>query len=267
MNDEKWLIDGPKTIDIDRTVRKLKVSLVAGQVDIVGHDEPTARIEVHSVKGKDLKVTLTDDTLEIDHPQLSWDNWIEAFKFFRGSARADVSIMVPRDLELKFGVVSASALVSGLNSEGSISTVSGDVVIDGINGDIQINSVSGELAVQNHYGRITAHSISGDMTAAGEIFGFSGDTVSGDVYLDVHGTPDSITINSVSGNTTLRLEPGTPAQYRINTVSGRLQLDDTQITGVHGSFTSKYGELSGRYLELKASSVSGNVSVLHAVSA
>ena len=113
MAQEKWLVDGPKTIDIE-TVRKLKVGLIGGQVDIVGHDEPGARVEVHSVRGRDLKVAVDGDTLEIDHPQLRWDNFLDVFKSFRGNARADVSIMVPRDVALKFGVVSASALVSGL---------------------------------------------------------------------------------------------------------------------------------------------------------
>jgi hypothetical protein len=266
MAQDRWLVDGPKIIELDG-VRKLKVGLVAGQVDIVGHDEESTRIEVHSVRGKELKITITDDVLEIDHPQLSWENWLDAFKTFRGSARADISIMVPRNLELKFGVVSATALISGLNSEASISTVNGDVVVDGINGDIQVNGVSGEISIQSHYGNINAHSINGDITAAGEIFEFTADTVSGDVYLDVSGLPQRVKINTVNGNTTTRLANGVPAQYRINTVNGRLQLDDSEITGVRGSYSGKYGSLDKHWLEFAANTVSGNISVLHAVSA
>ncbi|MDM4762215.1 DUF4097 family beta strand repeat-containing protein [Galbitalea sp. SE-J8] len=267
MPQEKWLVDGPQTIDIDSAVRRLKVSLVAGRVDIVGHDEPTTRVEVHSIAGKEIKVSLTDGVLEIDHPQLNWDNWLDVFKSFRGSARVDVSVLVPREVELKFGVVSANALVAGLNGDANVSTVSGDVVVDGINGDLQINSVGGELSVQNHYGVVNAHSISGDITVAGELMRFTGDTVSGDTYLDLDGIPDEVRVNSVSGSVTARLASGTPAQYRMNTVSGRLQLDDATVTGVHGSYTSKYGELSGRWVEVKANTVSGDISVLHAVTA
>ncbi|MEJ1230155.1 MAG: hypothetical protein WDM88_05315 [Galbitalea sp.] len=53
-------------------MRRLKVALVRGQVDIVGHDEPTTRVEVHSVSGKELRVALDGDSLEVDHPQLRW---------------------------------------------------------------------------------------------------------------------------------------------------------------------------------------------------
>jgi DUF4097 and DUF4098 domain-containing protein YvlB len=262
MAQQKWLVDGPKVIDALQ-VRKLKVALIAGQVDIVGHDEPTARIEVHSVSGKELRVSIDGDTLEIDHPQLRWDNFIDVFKSFRGSASADVSIVVPRDVALKFGVVSASALISGLTEDATISTVSGDVVVDGVYGDLVLNSVSGELAVRNHYGNISAHTVGGGITANGEVVKYSSDGVSGDVFLDFTGSPDEVRANTVSGDVTVRLEPGYGAKYRINTVSGRLQLDDTGITGVRGSYSGKYGALDGTWLDFRANTVSGNVAVLH----
>lgn len=266
MAQEKWLVAGEKTIDVDN-VTKLKVGLVAGQVNIIGHDETYARVEVHSVKGKDLLVQVVGDTLEVDHAQWSWDNFIEVFRSFRGSARVDVTITVPRDVALKFGVVSASALITGLTEDASISSISGDVVVDGLRGDLQLNTVSGELAVRDHEGQINAHAISGDITASGKLMRFTGDTVSGDVYLDITGIPDQVRVNTVSGNITARLESGVPAQYKINTVSGRLQLDDSEITGVRGGYTGKYGDLDQRWLEFKANTVSGNVSVLHQVSA
>ena len=65
MAQEKWLVDGPKTIDIE-SARSLKVGLIGGQIDIVAHDEPGVRVEVHSVSGKDLKVSIDGDQVEID---------------------------------------------------------------------------------------------------------------------------------------------------------------------------------------------------------
>ena len=265
MAQEKWLIDGAKVIDVE-VVRRLKVSLIAGKVDIVGHDEPGARIEVHSVSGKELKVSIDGETLEIDHPQLSWDNFIEVFSSFRGSAKADVSIMVPRDIALSFGVVSASALITGLTTDASIATVNGDLVIDGLTGALQLNSVSGEIAVSDHTGRVSARTVSGDVTATGDVSVFTTETVSGDVFTDITGIPDSVRISTVSGAITTRLAAGVPVQYKINTVSGKLQLDDSEIKGVHGQYTGKYGTLDAHWLDFKANTVSGNINVLHAVS-
>lgn len=266
MAEENWFIDGAKIIDIG-VIHNLKVGLVAGQVDIVGHDEPGTRIEVHSVSGKALKVSVEGDTLEIDHPQLRWDNFIDVFRSFNGSARADVSIMVPRDVALKFGVVSATALISGLAADASISTVSGDVVVDGLQGDIRLNSVSGEISVRDHVGDISAHTVSGDIMATGRVRRLTIDGVSSELFLDLSGAPDAIRVNTVSGNITVRLAPEAAAQYKITTINGRLQLDDSEIAGVRGTYSGKYGALDGAWLDFRANTVSGDISVLHAVSA
>lgn len=264
MAEQKWLVEGPKTIDVEGA-STLKVGLIGGQVDVVAHDEPGVRIEVHSVSGKPLKISVDGGTVEIDHPQLSWDNWLDVFRNLKpGAARADVSVMVPRAIAVKLGVVNASALVTGVHGDVNMSTVSGDITADSLVGDLQLSSVSGELAAQHHTGGITAHTVSGAITASGPVRAFSSDGVSGEVFLDLAGTPDEVRVNTVSGRVTARLEPGVPVSYTINTVSGRLQLDESQIRGVRGRYTGKHGELDGQWLDFRANTVSGDVSVLHA---
>lgn len=269
MAQEKWLIQPgeSRTIDVE-LVRSLKVGLLGGQIDIIGHDEPGARVEVHSVSGRDLKVTIDGDRLEIDHPQLRWDNFIDVFKSMKSSARADISVLVPRDVSLKFGVVSAGALISGLTTAARLSTVSGDVVIDGLVGDLELNSVSGELSARGHTGRITAHTVSGDITATGTIPRFSADGVSGDIMVDIAGTPDEVQVNTVSGDTTIRIPEALGARYRANTVSGRVQLDNVMVVGSAGKgYTATTGSLDGYWVDITVNSVSGAVSVLRSSAA
>lgn len=263
MAQEKWLVQPgeSKIIDVD-LVRSLKVSFVGGQIDIIGHDEQSARVEVHSVAGRDLKITVDGDRLEIDHPQLRWDNFIEVFKSLRSNAKADVSVLVPRDVILKFGVVSASALVSGLVTDARLSTVSGDLVVDGLSGNLELNGVSGELSVRDHTGKISAHTVSGDVTVTGDIPKFTVDGVSGNVLLDMTGTPDEVSANSVSGDLTVRIPEAVGARYRINTVSGRMQLDNAVIHGPAGKgYSGTTGTLDGSWVDIAANTVSGDVSV------
>ena len=101
---QDWQIDGPKVLDIGgegEAVRKLKVGLVAGRVDIVTHDDsPTARLEVHSVSGKPLLVTWDGSTLKVSHVKDKEGNLWESLKRFskeheRLSAR--LSLSVPSD--------------------------------------------------------------------------------------------------------------------------------------------------------------------------
>jgi hypothetical protein len=261
---EKWVVNPGETRVIDlELVRKLKVSLIGGKIDVIAHDEPGARVEVRSVTGKDLLIQIDGDALEIDHPQLRWDNFVEVFKGFRGSAKAEISILAPRAVAIKLGVVSGDALVSGFDGDGRFSAVNGDLVIDNHAGDIECSTVSGEVAVGDHTGKVTAHTVSGDVTVTGEVGSFKADTVSGDMILDVRGTPSRVDTNTVSGDLTLRFDAGGGARYRVNTVSGSLLLDDTQIRGTLGKgFERITGELQGTWLDLGANSVSGNISVI-----
>ncbi len=266
MAQEKWLVEGPKTIDIEGA-RRLKVGLIGGQIDIVAHDEPGVRVEVHSVSGRSLLVSLDGDQVEIDHPQLGWDNWFDVFRSWSGKDRADVSVMVPRDIRIKLGVVSATALVTGVSGDSSLSTVSGDLVLDSMTGDLSLNSVSGELTIRSHTGKVGAHSVSGDITAEGSLRSFSSDSVSGNVFLDVTGIADEVHVNTVSGAVTLRLEADVPASYTISTVGGKLQLDDAKITGVKGRYSGRFGQLDKHWVDLRVNSVGGDVSVLRTVKA
>ncbi|WP_235576975.1 DUF4097 family beta strand repeat-containing protein [Rathayibacter sp. Leaf296] len=270
MSLEKWLVQAgeSKVIDLD-VVRSVKIALVGGQIDVIAHDEPTARVEVHSVGGRPLKVSMDGDRLEIDHIQLRWDSIVEVVKGLgRRGDRADVSLLVPRGVALKFDTVSADGLVSGLHSDARVSTVGGDVVIDGLHGDIDVNTVHGELSVRNHTGRVAAHTVSGDVTAAGALTRFTVDGVSGSVFVDAEGTPDEIQANTVSGDLTVRIDEGLGARYRINTVSGTLQLDGSVVRGTFGrGYTSTTGSLDSKWVDIAANSVTGDVVVVRRSSA
>ncbi len=259
---EQWFVTEPRVIDVEN-VRALKVSLIGGQVDVIGHDEPVTRVEIHGVSGKELKVAVDGDTLEIDHPQLRWDNFLSVFTSFREHARADVSILVPRSVQLKLGVVNAEALVSGIRSDAKLNTVNGSIVVDDVDGDIDLNSVTGEFSVRNHHGEIEANTVSGDVTASGAIGRFHANGVSGSVALDLYGVPVSVDNSTVSGDLTVRLPRAMRADFLVNTVSGTLQLDGMQLKGVRGrGHTSSSGPEGAPAVAIRASSVSGDVAIV-----
>ena len=265
---EKWLIHPGETrvIDLDDD-RKLKIGLVGGQIDVVGHDEPGVRIEVHAVTVKDLRIEVSGDVVEIDHPQLRWDNFLEVFRNFgAGGPKAEISVAVPRDIALTLGVVNASALVSGLASEARLNTVSGDIIVDGLTGDLSVNAVSGEVQVRGLVGALSANSVSGDIAATGTIRKATVDTVSGAMLVDSAGPVHGVSLNTVSGNATVRIDEGLPANYVLRSVSGRVLVDGVvrsgQGTGPTTNYTGSAGELSGTFVDVRVNSVSGDITVL-----
>ncbi|MDQ1176628.1 MULTISPECIES: DUF4097 family beta strand repeat-containing protein [unclassified Microbacterium] len=262
---EKWIIHPGETrvIDID-SLRELKVGLVGGQIDVIAHDEPDARIEVHGVTVKDLRIEMVDGRLEIDHPQLRWDNFLEVFRNFgSGGPKAEVSVAVPRTVALTLGVVSASALVSGLRTDVRLNTVSGDIIVDGLRGDVSLNAVSGDVQVRELEGALSANSVSGDVAATGRITKASIDTVSGAMLVDSSGPTQSITLNSVNGTATIRLDRSLPANYVSRSVSGRVQIDGHVRSGSGPTnYTGSTGTLAGSFVDVRANTVSGEITVL-----
>lgn len=266
---EKWIIHPGDTRVIDiEDVRKLKVGLVGGQIDVVAHDEPGVRVEVHGVTVKDLRIEATGDLLEIDHAQLRWDNFLEVFRNFgAGGPKAEISVAVPRHVALTLGVVSASALVAGLQTDAKLNTVSGDIIVDGLAGDLSVNAVSGDTQVRGLEGALSANSVSGDIAASGSLRRATVDTVSGAMLIDSTGSAQAVNLNTVSGNATVRLDPELPTNYAVRSVSGRVLIDgvnrsSSTAVGVGVNYTGSVGELSGSFLDLRAHSVSGDVTVL-----
>ena len=268
MSLEKWIIHPGETRVIDiESVRKLKVGLVGGQIDIIGRDEPGMRIEVHGVTIKDLRIEVSGDLVEIDHPQLRWDNFLEVFRNFGTSGpKAEISVVVPRDVALNLGVVSASALVSGICTDARLNTVSGDIIVDGHAGDLLLNAVSGDSQIRELVGALSANSVSGDVAATGALRKATIDTVSGAMLVDSTGDIHSVGLNTVSGKATIRLDDGRPANYAVRSVSGRVQIDGVvrsgNGTGPLTNFAGSVGELSGSFVDVRAHSVSGDVTVL-----
>ncbi|WP_404445243.1 DUF4097 domain-containing protein [Microbacterium marinum] len=263
---EKWLVQPGETrvIDLDG-IRRLKIGLVGGQVDVVAHDEPGVRIEVHSVSTKELRIEATDGSVEIDHAQLRWDNFLEVFRNFgSGGPQAEISVAVPRAIALTLGVVSASALVAGIESDAKLNTVSGDIIVDGLTGDITVNTVSGDVQVRSLTGTLGANSVSGEITATGTIRTASVDTVSGAALIDSTGPAQSIGFNTVGGNVTIRLDQDVATKYALRSVSGKLRVDGVERSesGIGTSYSGTVGELSGSFADVRANTVSGDVTVL-----
>ena len=268
MAEESWVVTGPQVIEVDE-VRSLRVQIVGGRIDVVAHDEPGVRLEVHSVDGRPLQVSLVDGELRVGYTFTlgGWEDFLETFRNFRDRDRADISIAVPRDLAAKVGTVSADGLLAGLHAKASVSTVSGSLVVDGTRGALGANTVSGEVAVRDHSGDLTLNSVSGEIAASGALNRVHANTVSGELALDVTTGSSSIDATSVSGDVTVRLPEGEGVHVTANAVSGRLVVDGEEHS--RGALPGHRVDLTtgdGRS-RISASTVSGHVTLLRGAAA
>lgn len=262
MEGESWVVTGPQIIEVD-DVRAVRAALVAGRVDIVGRDEPGARIEVHRVAGRPLEVSLDGGELRVGYSFTlgGWEGFLDRFRGFQAKDSVDVHIAVHRDVAVKLATVTAEGLVAEVVQGGSVRTVSGSLVVDGTHGVLVANAVSGDVAVRDHTGDLRANSVSGAVTASGAFAQMGVSTVSGSVTLDVTRAA-GITVQTVSGDTTVRLPADLGVSVAARSVSGRVIVDGQARAGegpITGSIEVVTGDGSCR---LRAKSVSGHLTVL-----
>ena len=108
-------------------------------------------------------------------------------------------------------------------------------------------------------GASRATCVSGNIAVSGEVTKTDINTVSGSVFIDAEGALQTAEFNSVSGAVTLRLDDEYPAQYSVHSISGRVQIDGVSRSK---NYSGHAGALSGMFVDMRANSVSGDVSVL-----
>lgn len=260
---QEWNVESPQVIDVEGDVRSLAVRLVGGHVDVVTTDGP-ARVEVTEIDGDPLTVTIDDDgRLVIRHLQLTWGGILGWLRSER--RRAVVSVAVPSRCDTSIGVVSADAVIAGVEGKVDVRCVSGDVVLDGVTGTVAAESVSGDVEARRLAGGIALKSVSGGLALVdGAPDKVRVDSVSGDVALDVQSTGRmDVTVNTVSGDITVRVPDHVGLAIDLMSTSGDLAssfdgLDEEVRPGarrLRGSVGDGSGHLRGR-------TVSGSLAVL-----
>ncbi|GAA4233137.1 hypothetical protein FHR32_001615 [Streptosporangium album] len=258
----QWTIETPEQLTFE-TVSKLNVRIVAGKLAVLASDAPPT-LEVTDIGTPPLIVTHEDDgTLTVTYKDLTWDGllgWLRP-----GHRKATLTLTVPKECPVNVGVVSASAVVAGLEGRTSVKSVSGEIVLDGVSGEVHADTVSGDVESRGLVGDLSFKSVSGELTVAqGTPRRLRATTVSGRITADLELPPTGhVTLNSVSGDIMLRLPHRVETDVTIRSTSGRLDTAFTELnrTGQAGA-KSLTGRIGGGMASLSAITVSADVTLL-----
>jgi Toastrack DUF4097 len=257
----RWTVDAPTTLEFD-DVTALHVRLIAGNVAVLASDDSPSLV-VGELSGRPLQVSHENGELTVSYESLSWDGLLAFLKPRKDSAA--VTITVPAGCPIQLGVLSASALVSGLRSGASIKGMSGDITLDGVTGDVDAETMSGELAACDIDGAIRLKSMSGGLTlAGGALDSLDATTMSGQVTADVRLNADgSIKVGTMSGDVTLRLPADSDAEVRLQSTSGpvRTEFDSLRTFKAPASHTVR-GNVGAGTGHVSVTTMSGAVTLL-----
>jgi putative adhesin len=223
----QWTIQDPTSLDFD-DVTGLRVRLIAGSVAVLATDGKPS-LDVSSITGDPLCVTYEDGILTISHENLTWEGLLKWLRPQRHSAA--VTVTVPRQCQTQLGVVSASAVMSGIEAKASVKSVSGGITLDSVAGDVDANTVSGTLEAQGINGKLNFNTVSGDLTLAeGWLERLDANGVSGDVIADIDLDPlGGMHVATVSGKVTLRLPAEADAKVNLHSLSGDVHSEFAEL--------------------------------------
>ena len=257
----QWTIEAPTSLEFD-DVTGLRVRLISGSVAVLATDGKPS-LDVSSIEGDPLTVTYEGGVLTIAHENLTWEGLLKWLRPQRHSAT--VTVTVPRKCPTQVGVVSATAVVSGISSRASVKSVTGGITLDGVTGDVDANTVSGALEAQGINGRLNFRTVSGDLTLAdGWMERLDASVVSGDVTADVDLDPlGGMQVSTVSGEVTLRLPAEADAQVNLHSLSGdvRSEFPELKRTSAPAS-RSVSGSLGAGSGHVSVTTMSGRVMLL-----
>ncbi|WP_030339109.1 DUF4097 family beta strand repeat-containing protein [Streptomyces sp. NRRL S-1022] len=261
----EWSVTESQKLTFDAPVRELRVRIVNGTVNVVGTDDPVARLEVSELEGPPLVVTRTRSTLTVAYDDLPWRGFLKWFDRKGWRRSAVVSLAVPADTRVEVGVVGAAAVVSGIRGPAVIKGVTGDTTLVGVSGPVRADTVSGNLEAQAVTGDLRFQSVSGDLTVVeGSGTSVRADSVSGSMIVDLDPDgPTDIGLTSVSGEIAVRLPHPADTKVEANTASGTISnaFDGLRVHGQWGAHkvTGRLGAGTGR---LRATTVSGSIALL-----
>ena len=257
----QWTIEAPTSLEFDE-VTALRVRLMAGSVAVLATDgEPS--LEVSRVEGDPLHVTYEDGVLTVAHENLSWEGLLKWLRPQRHCAAVTVS--VPRRCQAQVGVVSATAVMSGISARTSVKSVNGAITLDGICGDVEANTVSGAVEAQAINGTLNFNTVSGDLTLAeGWLERLDVNGVSGDVTADLDLDPlGGMHVNTVSGEVVLRLPAEADARVNLHSVSGDVRSEFAELSRSSAAATrSVSGSLGAGSGQVSVTTMSGRVMLL-----
>ena len=257
----EWTIEAPTSLDFD-DVTELRVRLIAGSVAVLATTGKPS-LEVSSVEGDPLTVTYEDGVLTVAHENLNWEGLLKWLRPQRHAATVTVS--VPRKCRAQVGVVSATAVMSGISARASVKSVSGEITLDGVTGDVDANTVSGAVEAQGINGKLNFNTVSGDLTLAdGWLERLDVNGVSGDVTADLDLDPlGGMQVTTVSGEVVLRLPAEADARVNLHSVSGDVRSEFTELRRSSAPASrSVSGSLGAGSGQVSVTTMSGRVMLL-----
>jgi DUF4097 and DUF4098 domain-containing protein YvlB len=258
----------------------LELRIPAGRIDVETTPGTTTEVELDVRGDSDRAAELLEDArIELRETGDGHEVVVavENRGFSRFWQRADVRLTVRAPDSAHLRASTASADIRGRGRFGSLDAeaASGDIEVDEVAGDATAKTASGDVNIRSIGGSATVNSASGD-AELGRIAGpLSVKTASGDARIEDAGS--DVDVATASGD--LRLDAVTAGKVDVKSASGDMRIGIREGSSLWVDARAMSGELTselelgdepaegvgeGPHVELRAMSMSGDISVVRA---
>ena len=238
-----------------KDIKNIKVNTTSGDLEIIHSKDNRIKVEAYGKKKSDVKVTLSENTLDIDFPG---KNICVGFCFYNNQ----IKVYVPDSYNGDFNIISTSGdILAGdfANANYDISNTSGNVRLGNAK-DLTIISTSGDVTVQKT-NKLEVSSLSGDVYAYNSNH-VTVKTTSADIHLEE--IFDYVNANSVSGDIRIT-KLNVSENSKLSSKSGDIIINDLNEVYVDTKTTSGDVHVDDNNRkakeELKIKTISGDIYV------
>lgn len=257
---------------------ELDLRLPAGDIEVQTHDAATTSVQLEPLRTDEATLeAIAAARVELVELGAGAQRLTvvveERRRSFGGSPEVRIRVRCPHGARVEATSQAADVEARGRFGSARVKTVSGDVSIETVEGDAAVKTTSGDVDVREIGGTAELGTVSGDLSLSTLHGDGRFDLVSGD--LDVGQAAGSVTAGSVSGDQ--RIGAVTQGAVMLRSVSGdievgirsgsRLWVDAKAQSGDTTSeleLSGDPGADDGPLVELRATSVSGDVRVVRA---
>lgn len=183
------------------------------------------------------------------------------FRFPRYSIKADVTVVVPKNYNLKLDTGSGGIDLEDINGKIVLDTGSGSISGAGISGEINADTGSGSIKLRDISGSLNADTGSGSINAEGNIHKFSADTGSGSVRIRTLGEiTEKSSADTGSGSVLIELPAAAAFNLEASVGSGKIECGFPMLVSVQKK-DKLHADINGGGALIECDTGSGGVSV------
>ena len=261
-----------RTIDDGRPRGNVTVSILSGRVNVVAGPPGSTAIDVEVTDVRGQAVSITDDggTLRVEQYKAAGGDIVQSVKAWfttRTPITSNITLTVPPATPVLVRALSAPVVISGLTGTVGVNTATGPVTLESLSGTADVKSGSGDVSASGITGHLKAKTVAGRLTLIDSApKSVRGNSVTGATMLDLR-SGALVTMNSVSGDITLRAPSGQGYDITAQSASGHVVADGATLTGGDDGSRGGHRHEGDRSLAVKARSVSGNIVLVRGDSA